>query len=282
MGIKLYRIEGGIILEQNGRFYKSLIPSWDVFFNDDRLYQKCQGLCISENVFGIDQEEVEKQAILPAQSQEIWATGVTYFNSKLGREEEAKEAGGSNFYARVYVADRPELFFKSTPSRAVAHREKIAIRKDSTWNVPEPELTLCISSTGKIIGYTIGDDMSSRSIEGENPLYLPQAKSYDRSAGLGPCIFVTDEPLPSDTRIQLTIERDGKEVFYGDIKVDQIVRKFEDLVGYLYKEMTFPYGSFLMTGTGIVPSSDFTLEVGDIVKIEIDHIGTLMNTVDIN
>ncbi len=282
MGLRLYRTKNGGIIEKNGIFYKTAIPSWDIFLNDDRLLEKCLEICIKENTISTDRKKVEELALLPAENQEIWATGVTYFNSKLGREEEAKEAGGSNFYARVYVADRPELFFKSTPARAVAHGEKIAIRKDSTWNVPEPELTLCITSKGKIVGYTIGDDMSSRSIEGENPLYLPQAKSYDRSAALGPCIYVTDRPLPSDTRIQLTIIRKKEEVFYGEIKVDQIVRKFEDLVGYLYKEMSFPYGSFLMTGTGIVPSSDFTLEVDDVVKIEIDHIGTLINTVDVN
>ena len=152
-----------------------------------------------------------KEIQAPIQSQEVWASGVTYLRSKVGRQEESKNAGGSDFYARVYEAERPELFFKATPGRVAAPGGKVRIRKDSTWDVPEPELTLVITSSGKIVGYTIGNDMSSRSIEGENPLYLPQAKTYDGCAALGPCIFVTQKPLPENTIIQLEICAGWKE-----------------------------------------------------------------------
>lgn len=215
----------------------------------------------------------------PIGNQETWASGVTYYNSKLGRQEESKEAGGGDFYARVYVADRPELFFKATAHRTVGSGGTVRIRKDSTWDVPEPELTLVITSNGRIVGYTIGNDMSSRSIEGENPLYLPQAKTYDGSASVGPCIYVTDEPLPTDTKIQLKIIRDEEEVFGDEIGIDQIKRDFGELVGYLYRECSFPQGSLLMTGTGIVPGNDFTLQENDEIRITIEPIGTLINIV---
>ncbi|HEY9488515.1 MAG TPA: fumarylacetoacetate hydrolase family protein, partial [Chryseosolibacter sp.] len=162
---------------------------------------------------------------------------------------------------------------------AVGPGGKVRIRKDSSWDVPEPELTLVISSSGKVVGYTIGNDMSSRSIEGENPLYLPQAKCYDRSAAVGPCIFVTDKPLPAETSINIEIIR-GKKVFEGKTGINQIKRTFDELVSYLYKEMTFPHGCLLMTGTGIVPPNDFTLQPGDEIRITIDSIGTLVNTVE--
>jgi 2-dehydro-3-deoxy-D-arabinonate dehydratase len=213
------------------------------------------------------------------ESQEIWASGVTYYNSKLGRQEESKDAGGDNFYARVYEAERPELFFKATKQRTVGSRGKVRIRKDSTWNVPEPELTLMITSNKRIVGYTIGNDMSSRSIEGENPLYLPQAKTYDGCASVGPCIFVTEDPLPGDTIIEMQILRNGKTVFAGTVKIDQIKRSFGELVNFLYRECTFPHGSLLMTGTGIVPSRDFTLQKDDEIRITIEPIGTLINIV---
>ena len=215
----------------------------------------------------------------PIQSQEVWACGVTYFRSKVGRQEESKNAGGSDFYARVYEADRPEIFFKCTASRTVGHGDKVRIRKDSTWDVPEPELTLAVTSSGKIVGYTVGNDMSSRSIEGENPLYLPQAKTYDGSAAIGPCIYVSEDPIPADTLIQMQILREGNVVFEGEVAIDQIKRKLTDLVSYLYRETSFPHGCLVMTGTGIVPSSDFTLKKDDEIRITIQHIGTLVNTV---
>jgi 2-dehydro-3-deoxy-D-arabinonate dehydratase len=215
----------------------------------------------------------------PIGTQEIWAAGVTYFRSKVGRQEESKNSGGGEFYARVYEAERPEIFFKSAAYRASGHRGKVRIRKDSTWDVPEPELTLMITSSGKIIGYTIGNDMSSRSIEGENPLYLPQAKSYDRSAAIGPCIYITNQPLPPNTTITLEIFR-GSKVFEASITIDQIKRSFPELVGFLYRETSFPTGALLMTGTGIVPGNDFTLKENDEVRITIPPIGTLINYVD--
>jgi 2-dehydro-3-deoxy-D-arabinonate dehydratase len=231
---------------------------------------------LTENLSGF---QVDNDPEIPVMSQEIWAAGVTYYNSKLGRQEESKNSGGGQFYAHVYEADRPELFFKSSAYRAVGHRGKVRIRKDSTWNVPEPELTLAISSGGKIFGYTIGNDMSSRSIEGENPLYLPQAKTYDGCAALGPCILVSDQPLEPKTKIQLVIRRGSEVAFEGSVNLDQMKRKPADLVPWLFRESTFPDGCFLMTGTGIVPSQDFTLMPDDEIRITIEPIGTLINTV---
>jgi len=195
--------------------------------------------------------------------------------------EEAKEAGGGDFYQKVYEAERPELFFKALPHRIAAHKQEVYIRKDSSWNVPEPELTLFINSIGEIRGYTVGNDMSSRSIEGENPLYLPQAKVYDRSAALGPCLLVTNEPVSKETKIQLIIKRNAQNVFEGSIQINKIKRSFEELAEYLFRESTFLTGCFLMTGTGIVPPDDFTLQQGDEVNISIDGIGTLTNKVSV-
>jgi 2-dehydro-3-deoxy-D-arabinonate dehydratase len=223
---------------------------------------------------------IKNELLPPIGSQEIWASGVTYFNSKLARQEESKEAGGGDFYARVYVADRPELFFKAPAYRTVGSGEKVRIRQDSTWNVPEPELTLFITSSGKIVGYTIGNDMSSRSIEGENPLYLPQAKSYDRSASIGPGLYVSEKSLTKKTAIEMVIKRNGETVFQGTTNLGQIKRDLEELVSWLFRETSFPNGCFLMTGTGIVPPKEFTLEKGDEIRITIEPIGTLINLVD--
>ncbi|HEX6180257.1 MAG TPA: fumarylacetoacetate hydrolase family protein, partial [Chitinophagaceae bacterium] len=211
--------------------------------------------------------------------QELWACGVTYLRSKIGRQEESKDAGGGDFYAKVYEAERPEVFFKANPHRIVGPNGKVRIRKDSNWDVPEPELTLVVTSSGRIVGYTIGNDMSSRSIEGENPLYLPQAKTYDGCAAIGPCIYVTAEPLNRNTTIHLEINRESKTVFEASIAISQIKRSFEELVGFVYRECSFPHGCLIMTGTGIVPEHDFTLKRGDEIKISIDEIGTLVNEV---
>ena len=212
-------------------------------------------------------------------SQEVWAAGVTYLRSRDARKEEAKEAGGGDFYERVYLADRPEIFFKSTAHRTAGPGQPVRIRKDSKWNVPEPELTLVISPAGKIVGYTIGNDMSSRDIEGENPLYLPQAKVYDGSCAMGPCLLLPEQPLPTETQIKLTIVRNGSPAFQGATALTQIKRRFEELVEYLFRDHSFPNGVFLMTGTGIVPPDNFTLAAGDEVQIEIPPIGTLRNVV---
>lgn len=277
--MKLYKTRKGNVVEKDNTFYALPSSDWDTLLNDDSLYQKLSSAIAKSTASAEAKSWAEKEVEAPIQNQEIWASGVTYYRSKVGRQEESKQSGGADFYARVYEAERPELFFKATPYRTVGHLGKVRIRKDSTWNVPEPELTLAISSSGKIIGYTIGNDMSSRSIEGENPLYLPQAKTYNGSASIGPCIYVTEKPLPENTMIRIEIIRKGKEVFKGDIAINQIKRKFEDLVSFLYRECDFPKGSFLMTGTGIVPSHDFTLDHGDEIRITIDLIGTLVNIV---
>ena len=277
--MKVYNTKSGILVEHELRFYLLDQENWDEFINDDDIIANTQSKLNESNRIKDASSILENELKAPVQSQEIWASGVTYYNSKLGREEESKESGGSSFYAKVYEADRPELFFKATAHRTVGNEGIVRIRKDSTWNVPEPELTLVITSNGKIVGYTIGNDMSSRSIEGENPLYLPQAKTYDGCAALGPCVLLTNEPLPTNTKISLTINRAGKNVFKKNIGIDQIKRKLVDIVEYLYRECTFPNGSLLMTGTGIIPSSDFTLEIGDEVVISIDGIGTLINRV---
>lgn len=253
--------------------------NWDAFVNDDNLFGKLAE--ITRTAEPIDNAQQILASILeaPIQSQELWASGVTYFRSKQGRQEESKDAGGGEFYARVYEAERPELFFKATAHRVVGSGGKVRIRQDSTWNVPEPELTLMITSSGKIVGYTIGNDMSSRSLEGENPLYLPQAKTYDGCAALGPCIYVTDQPLSENTSVHIEIKRKNQQVFAGNTDLKQMKRKPEELVSFLYRECSFPHGSLLMTGTGIVPPNDFSLQSGDEIRITIEPIGTLVNTV---
>jgi 2-dehydro-3-deoxy-D-arabinonate dehydratase len=277
--MKIYKTNEGIVLEQQDSFYLLEDEDWDQFINNDGLYENTERLASSKKPIDNGPDLIANELQPPVDGQEIWASGVTYYNSKLGREEESKEAGGSDFYARVYSAERPELFFKATKHRTVGSGGYVRIRDDSTWDVPEPELTLVITSKGTIVGYTIGNDMSSRSIEGENPLYLPQAKCYDGSAALGPCIYVTEDPLPQETTIALEIARDGEVVFAEDIAINQIKRNFSELVSYLYRECSFPRGSLLMTGTGIVPTSEFTLHHGDEIRISISHIGTLINKV---
>ena len=216
----------------------------------------------------------------PIGSQEVWAAGVTYFRSRDARMEESAESGGGDFYARVYDAERPELFFKATPHRVRGHRQPVRIRRDARWNVPEPELVLAICPRGKVIGYTIGNDMSSRDIEGENPLYLPQAKVYDGSCALGPGLLLTDEPLQSDTPIEIVIRRDGAIAVLGSTSLRQMKRTPQELADWLYREASFPNGCYLLTGTGVVPPSDFGLEAGDEVSITIEPIGTLTNVVE--
>jgi 2-dehydro-3-deoxy-D-arabinonate dehydratase len=196
--------------------------------------------------------------------------------------EESQGSGSASLYDMVYEAKRPELFFKAIASRVSGHKGEVYIRRDSEWNVPEPELTLFINSSGNLQGYTIGNDMSSRSIEGENALYLPQAKIYEKSAGLGPCLYITSAPLSKETTISLIIKRNGSIVFDDSTQISRIKRSFEELSGYLFSECDFPFGCFLMTGTCLVPAAPFTLQVGDIVEITIDHIGTLINTIAVN
>jgi 2-dehydro-3-deoxy-D-arabinonate dehydratase len=217
--------------------------------------------------------------LAPIDQQEVWAAGVTYKWSQEARERES--AGAGRFYDLVYAAARPELFFKATPNRVAGPGERVRIRADSKWSVPEPELALVISPRLEIVGYTVGNDMSSRDIEGENPLYLPQAKVYDRSCALGPAITLRDSLPPRDkVSIHLIIERKGDKVFEGSTRLSEMARSLEDLVGWLGRENRFPHGVILLTGTGIVPPDDFTLHPGDVIAIEITGIGRLVNLVE--
>jgi len=280
--MRLYKTTEGIILahEQQNFHFKG---DWDELINHSNLFEFLLQLSSSIEKISDDKlnDLLNTSLLAPIGTQEVWAAGVTYLRSRDARMEEAKDAGGGDFYQKVYEAARPELFFKALPHRIAAHKQEVYIRKDSSWNVPEPELTLFINSIGEIQGYTVGNDMSSRSIEGENPLYLPQAKVYDRSAALGPCLLVTNEPVSKETKIQLTIKRNAQNVFEGSIQINKIKRSFEELAEYLFRESTFPTGCFLMTGTGIVPPDDFTLQQRDEVNISIDGIGTLTNKVSV-
>lgn len=221
----------------------------------------------------------EGHLLPPLGSQEIWAAGVTYFRSRDARMEESESSGGDRFYDMVYEAERPELFFKATPNRCRGHLDKVCIRSDSSWDVPEPELTLAISSMGEVFGYTIGNDMSSRSIEGENPLYLPQAKVYKGSCAIGPCLVVGSLP-GAQAKITIEIQRGDELAFSGETEVAQIKRSFEELAQFLFRDNEFPHGALLMTGTGVVPDSGFTLTQGDVIRIGIDGAGELENQVE--
>ena len=278
--MKIYKTVHAIVIEDEGNCFISPHKDWDQFINRDHLF-----LLLKEEIKGLapvgESDCLQSQQILaPIGSQEVWAAGVTYMRSKTARMEESKESGAASFYDKVYDAERPELFFKATPQRVAGTNDHVRIRKDSSWNVPEPELTLMISSSATIIGYTVGNDMSSRSIEGENPLYLPQAKTYDRSAAIGPCILVTEHPISPATIISMRIERSGTGVFEGSIPIAQMKRSHTELVGFLFRECTFPHGCLLMTGTCVVPENDFTLNSKDVIQITIDQIGTLINTVE--
>jgi len=274
--MKIYNATDGILIEHEGRWALHAGADWDELINHDQLLShllELHGRLKPRPVPALD------TLLPPMQGQELWASGVTYLRSKVERQEESKDAGGGDFYQRVYEAERPELFFKGTRHRVVGHGGLVRIRADSTWDVPEPELALVLNRHGRIVGYTIGNDMSSRSIEGENPLYLSQAKIYDGSAALGPCVLVREEPLPSYAAISLSIRRGAAEVFSGSVEISQITRRFVDLAAYLFRECSFPQGALLMTGTGIVPPAPFTLQHGDAIRITIDHIGSLENRV---
>ena len=272
---RLFSTSSGLIIEHNGAFLTPGTP-----LSIDSVFQAADPVSFIESRLRDARPAAKPTAFrAPLQSQEVWAAGVTYFRSRTARMEEAKTAGGGTFYDRVYEADRPELFFKSTPHRVAAPGTPVRIRADGKWNVPEPELTLAINSSGKIFGFTIGNDMSSRDIEGENPLYLPQAKVYDRSAALGPCIVVTNTLPAATTVIAIEIRRDGAEAFRGETTVGQIKRPLPSLAEWLFRENSFPHGCFLMTGTGIVPPDAFTLRSGDEIRITIEPVGTLINHV---
>jgi 2-dehydro-3-deoxy-D-arabinonate dehydratase len=277
--MKLYRTNAGCVVEHDGVFYSAGDATWDSLVAREDLED-----LLAKSVAGfskLSRSPLDDPSSLraPIGSQEVWAAGVTYYRSRDARMEESKSAGGGDFYDRVYTAERPELFFKSTPHRVAGPAEPVAIRRDSKWNVPEPELTLLVSPGGKIQGYTIGNDMSSRDIEGENPLYLPQAKVYHRSCALGPCVLVSSKPLSQSTGIKLEIRRSGQTAFEGTTTLAGLKRDPVSLVEFLYRDNSFPNGAFLLTGTGIVPPDNFTLHHADEIRISIDAIGTLTNPV---
>jgi 2-dehydro-3-deoxy-D-arabinonate dehydratase len=272
---RLYRAEFEVFLEHDDEWRITRFPVDDLFIAPEPVKFLEQQWELSR---GISSDDLPSAWLPPMGDQEVWAAGVTYYRSRTARMEESEEAGGDRFYDMVYDAERPELFFKSTPRRVRGHRHTVGIRGDSTWDVPEPELTLAINAQGTVFGATVGNDMSSRSIEGENPLYLPQAKVYTGSCAVGPCLLVGSLPGPNDS-ISLGIERDGNEVFMGSTLLSQLKRSYDELAGFLYRDNDFPSGALLMTGTGIVPEHPFTLQPDDIVRITINGIGTLENTV---
>ena len=276
--MKLFRVPGGAAVEDRGQLYDLPDVVWDDLFSRDDLPELLVDMIASRPAR--DLPLADRELLPPIGSQEVWAAGVTYFRSRVARMEEAKNAGAGDFYDRVYVADRPELFLKATPHRVSGHGQPVRIRRDARWNVPEPELTLVVASTGTIVGFTIGNDMSSRDIEGENPLYLPQAKVYDGSCALGPGILVTRDPLPPDTPIAVQIQRASETAFEGQTTLAAMKRTPAELVQFLYREASFPRGCFLMTGTGVVPPDVFTLRRGDEIRITIPPIGTLVNVVE--
>ena len=275
--MKLYRTRAGIFIEQDGAWYRLTRSDWSSLIVRDDL-----PAFLGELLGRLKPVEApEANSMLPPlESGEVWAAGVTYFRSRTARMEESQTSGGGTFYDRVYEAERPELFFKATPHRTVGSGGVVHIRRDSKWNVPEPELALVITPAGKLIGYTVGNDMSSRDIEGENPLYLPQAKVYERSCGLGPGLLVTNRDLPSSTEIRLEIRRKGAVAFDESTSLQEMKRKPRELIDFLFRENSFPNGCILLTGTGIIPPDDFTLAKDDEIRISIDAIGTLVNTVD--
>lgn len=272
--MKVYRTTRGLLVERQGRFHALNAEFDDLIRSKDPQSFAEEGLK-SAPVAGPHPNEL----LAPIGSQEVWAAGVTYFRSRSARMEESRDAGGGSFYDRVYSAVRPELFFKATARRVVGPGADVRIRSDANWSVPEPELTLLLNPRGEIIGYTIGNDMSSRDIEGENPLYLPQAKVYDGSCALGPCVLLSNEPLQRTTAIQIQIVRDGRPAFDGNTTLAELKRDPKELASWLFRDNSFPDGAYLMTGTGIVPGDEFTLAHEDLIRISIDGIGTLENHV---
>jgi 2-dehydro-3-deoxy-D-arabinonate dehydratase len=272
----LYRTKDRLIVEEGNKSYRVAEASLDALIGHDDLH----GFLATIVAHGKPAEEEALSSLeAPIEHQEVWASGVTYYRSRSARIEESKDAGGGDFYDRVYSAERPELFFKAVAHKVAGPNSQVRIRADARWSVPEPELTLAVNPRGEIIGYTIGNDMSSRDIEGANPLYLPQAKVYDRSCALGPGILIQKEPMPANTEIAMEILRAASTQFSATIRLSEMKRDPRTLVEYLYRDQSFPHGCFLLTGTGIVPPDTFTLQRGDEIRISISGIGTLVNRV---
>jgi 2-dehydro-3-deoxy-D-arabinonate dehydratase len=271
-GAKVYYGPSGVAVCIEQRWFRA--PG----FSFDQLFCQSEPLAwLRSRLRKSGKTRVSRSFSPPLENQEVWAAGVTYYRSREARVQESEREADA--YERVYRAERPELFFKATPHRVVGHGGKVRIRGDSRWDVPEAELALAVNREGHVFGYTIGNDMSSRSIEGDNPLYLPQAKIYDGSCALGPCLLVSEEALPPSTEIVLRIMRRKREVFHGMTQLSRMKRTSAELVEYLFRESSFPNGCYLLTGTGIVPESDFTLASGDEVQITIAPIGCLKNRV---
>ena len=275
--MKLYRTSKGFVVEHEDRRYHGSGIEWDMLLIQENLMDFL--LDTLPKMEPAESEIAPGNLRAPIGGQEVWAAGVTYFRSRNARMEESKSSGGGDFYDRVYDAERPELFFKATPGRVVGPNGRVAIRDDSNWSVPEPELTLLVSPAGKILGYTIGNDLSARDLEGENPLYLPQAKVYHRACALGPCILLADGAFNFESEIKLDIFRNDKLEFSDSTSLKSLKRDPKTLVEYLYRNNYFPQGCFLLTGTGIVPPDSFTLLAGDRIEITIPPIGVLVNTV---
>jgi 2-dehydro-3-deoxy-D-arabinonate dehydratase len=272
--MRLYRTTRGVVIEQANQWYALGTEDWDELINRDNLAS-----ALRQQISTMTPQLNEGQLLPPIQSQEVWAAGVTYLRSRDARIDESKDSGASNFYDRVYAAQRPELFFKSMPQRVVGHGGDVRLRSDSKWIVPEPELALLINSRGSIVGYTIGNDMSCRDIEGENPLYLPQAKIFDGACALGPGVLIGEKPLDTTTSIHIHISRNESEVFHDSTSLARMRRRPDELADWLFREQTFPAGCYLLTGTGVVPPDTFSLKTGDEIRITIDGIGELLNRV---
>jgi 2-dehydro-3-deoxy-D-arabinonate dehydratase len=271
--LTLYRSSEGIVAQRGEDLFRLAGVDFDAVFT-----QPDPAAWLEDKLSHGTPVLAQTRWLAPIQSQEVWAAGVTYLRSRDARMEESKDAGGGSFYDRVYAADRPEIFFKATPHRVSGSGEEVRIRDDSKWNVPEPEVVLAINRDGCIFGYAIGNDMSSRDIEGENPLYLPQAKVYRGCCGLGPGLVVR-ESLPTDTAISIAVIREGAPAFTGETSLSRMKRTFPELAGWLYREDSFPNGAYLLTGTGLVPPNEFTLAHGDEIQIQVDGLGTLINPV---
>jgi 2-dehydro-3-deoxy-D-arabinonate dehydratase len=273
----LYRTADALFVEQESKAYRLAETSLDALIAHDHLHRHLSAHIAKSTPTN---ELTHTKLEAPIGNQEVWASGVTYYSSRRARIAESKDAGGGDFYDRVYTAERPELFFKAVAHKVAGPDSHVKIRRDATWSVPEPELTLVINPRAEIIGYTVGNDMSSRDIEGTNPLYLPQAKVYDRSCALGPGLLIRNEPMPAATQIKLDILRSNQITFSGTTTLAELKRNPATLVEYLFRDHTFPYGCFLLTGTGIVPPDSFTLQSKDEIHITIEGIGTLKNSVE--
>lgn len=272
----LYRTKNGLVVEKGKKYYRVGETSINALIAREDLHSYLVSVTATETL----REDMDLSTLeAPIEHQEVWASGVTYYRSRSARIEESKDAGGGDFYDRVYSAERPELFFKAVAHKVAGPNSEVRIRGDAKWSVPEPELTLVVNPRGEIIGYTIGNDMSSRDIEGANPLYLPQAKVYDQSCALGPGILIQNELMPANTQITMEILRSRSTEFSGSINLSEMKRDPRTLVEYLYRDQSFPNGCFLLTGTGIIPPDAFTLQSGDEIRISISGIGMLVNRV---